>query len=133
MPIRGASRAVRRTALRPLVLSTVAPRRALRLVQLYGAGLRRLEVRREELIDCEADRYAETLAWAAALHGSVERPDGLIWVSRQHDTSRSLVLFGDRVAAGDLAVVEPAVPLYLGIGFERVQQTAEGAEIVILQ
>jgi hypothetical protein len=133
VPIRGAGRAARRTTLRPLLLSVIAPRRDLRLVQLHGQGLRRLDVSREELIACEADRYPETLRWAAALHATAERPDGMIWVSRQHDTSRSLVLFGDRVARDDLAVVEAPVPLYLGIGFERVQQTAEEAEIVILQ
>jgi len=132
VPVRGAFRAVRQGDLTPLMISTLAPKRDLRLAQLHGHGLRRLGLRRSQLLDSEADRYPRTRPWARALHGADSELDGLIWVSRQHDTSRALVLFGDRVERGDLQVVEPPLPLAWGPGLERVQGSAEKAGILVI-
>ena len=132
VPVRGSGRAIRQATLRGLLLSTLAPRRDLRLAQLHGHGLRRVGVSRNELIECEAAGYARTRRWAEALHRCPAEPDGLIWVSRQHDTSRAVVLFGDRVDRDNLEVSQPPVPLAWGPGLDRVHEAAEAAGILVI-
>jgi len=132
VPVRGAYRAIRRGSLFTLLLTTLAPRRELRLAQLHGYGLRRLEVSREELIESEAAQYPATRRWGEAFHRSSLELDGIIWVSRQHDTSFSCVLFGDRIERSDLDVVEPPLPLVFGTGFDQVQRAAEASGITVL-
>jgi hypothetical protein len=125
-------RVIVHTDLRPMLVSTIAARRPLTLIQLHSHGLKRLRLSRVELIEAEARQYARTAAWAAALHAAMEGADGLSWVSWKFDTSFSLVLFGDRVRRVDLEVVEPPVPLFLGAGFAEVERVAELAGITIL-
>lgn len=132
VPVRGPGKAIRRAALRAMLVSTIAALRKLTLIQLHGHGLTRLGVSQAELTGSEAREYSQTGAWAAALHGRKEEADGLIWVSRKFDTSFALVLFGDRVLRSDLEVVEAPVPLFLGPGYAEVQRVAELAGITIL-
>ncbi|HEX4494576.1 MAG TPA: RES family NAD+ phosphorylase [Thermoanaerobaculia bacterium] len=132
-PLRGPLRSIRRSVLRPMQISALAPRRALTLVQLHGFGLRRLGLSRADLIEAEAQHYTRTASWAAAFHAWSHGVDGLVWVSRLHDTAFALVLFGDRVARADLDIVEPPLPIFLGEGFSRVQDAAEKAGITILE
>ncbi|HEX4965865.1 MAG TPA: RES family NAD+ phosphorylase [Thermoanaerobaculia bacterium] len=131
-PLRGPDRAIRRSTLKPMQVSTVASRRDLNLIQLYGHGLGRLGVSRAELVDSEIRHYARTAAWAAALHLRLERADGLIWVSRKFDTSFAMVLFGDRILRGDLEVIDSPLPLFVGDGYAEVQRVGELAGITIL-
>lgn len=123
---------VRSSSLQPMLLSTLVATRDLVLAQLHGHGLRRLEVSRGELLDGNADSYSATALWAQALHRCEVKIDGLVWVSRLHDTSFSLVLFGDRVGRDELVSEEPPVPLSSGPGFEKVQQIADQARITLL-
>ena len=133
VPLRGPLRSIRRSVLRPMQISVLAPRRELRLVQLHGFGLRRLGLSRADLIETEVRHYSQTASWAAAFHARSKEVDGLVWVSRLHDTAFALVLFGDRVARADLEVVEPPMPIFLGEGFSRVEDAAEKADITILE
>jgi hypothetical protein len=75
----------------------LVPSRALKLVDLTSDGLRRLKVPKEELITSPARDYFDTARWAEALHRQFRDVDGLVWMSRQRDRDRSIVLFGDRV------------------------------------
>lgn len=111
----------------------VEPIRDLRLADLRGFGTKRLGVSRAELLEPGPTAYAETAPWGRALHAHAENFDGMVWVSRQHDMSQSLVLFGDRVSDGDLAVVEDHIPLTLaaGNGLELVLAAANQADITI--
>jgi hypothetical protein len=129
----GQSRLIRQDSLRPLVVSTLVARRDLCLAQLHGHGLRRLGLNRRDLIDSEADGYAASARWAQALHRASRSVEGLVWVSRQHDRSLALMLFGDRVERRDLLVTEVPVPLLAGKGFEQVQTAAEAAGITIVE
>ncbi|HET9212293.1 MAG TPA: RES family NAD+ phosphorylase [Thermoanaerobaculia bacterium] len=133
VPIRGRGRYLRSSVLKTYLVSVVMPRRDLRLVQLHGFGLRRLGLSRSELIDSDPSQYERTVRWAAALYAWSQEIDGLVWVSRQYDTSRSLVLFGDRVRREDLEVAEVPLPLGKGIGLKKVQRAAEQAGIAILK
>jgi hypothetical protein len=131
VPLHGPLRSIRRSVLRPMQISTLAPRRDLRLIQLHDFGLHRLGISRVELI--EAKDYPSTVPWAAAFHAWSEEVDGLVWVSRLHDTALALVLFGNRVARADLKVVEPPLAIFLGEGFAQVEDAAERAKITILE
>jgi RES domain len=115
VPIRGIKRVPHARLLRRAVVALI-PGRTLTLVDLTSDGLRRLGLARGELIDSDARSYPDTAAWARALHAHSRDIDGLLWVSRQRDTSRALVLFGDRVTPDDLEVDPDGVPLTLGIG-----------------
>ena len=66
----------------------------IRLAMLAGLGLRRLGVRRRDLIASGPGSYGLTAAWALALNGCLAAPSGLPWTSRQDDTASALLLFG---------------------------------------
>lgn len=66
----------------------------LRLVRMHGLGLTRLGLLREHVIDSPESGYDYTAAWAQALYGHPSRPHGLVWTSRQNDTSRAFILWG---------------------------------------
>ncbi len=85
------------------VASQVAPTRDLVLTDLSSTALRKLGVKRDQLIDTEKDCYPQTRIWAEAIHAQCPDVDGLWWVSRQDDRARAAVLFGDRVVGADLA------------------------------
>jgi hypothetical protein len=80
--------------------SILLPTAALKLADLSNVALRKLGVPRAQLIDTEKDRYPITRKWAAAIHLQPPQLQGLVWVSRQDDRARALMLFGDRVPAG---------------------------------
>ncbi len=75
----------------------LVPLRNLRLVDLTTDGLHRLRVPKEELIASPPRHYGETARWAEVLHQQFADIDGLVWMSRQRDRDRALVLFGDRL------------------------------------
>jgi hypothetical protein len=132
LPVGTGPRFVRVEALEPVVASTLAARRVLRLASLHGHGLRRLGATRAQLIDSEADRYAALAAWGQALHDCPAAPDGLVWRSRHFDDAYALLLFGDRVRRRELEVVEPPLPLAIGRGLERLMELAERAGITLV-
>lgn len=115
VPVRGTKHVPYAMLLHRLVVALV-PRRDLTLVDLTSPGLRRLELTHRELIDSDPRSYRTTAWWAQTLHDHPTQPDGLLWVSRQHNTSRALMLFGDRVPLEDLTAAPDAVPLTLGAG-----------------
>jgi hypothetical protein len=131
VPVRGPEKKIGRFTLQSIVASTLACNRDLILAQLFGLGLHRLGVSRRELIETEGDQYPRTGAWARALHGCDERIDGLVWVSRQNDSTRSLILFGDRVPSSHLRVAGPVLPLDRGQGYDEVCRVAEQARILM--
>lgn len=119
VPVGTAVRRVGRARLVPIMLSTLAISRPLRLVSLYGNGLRRIGASHAQLIDFEADEYPALVAWGQALHDCPAKPDGIVWRSRHYDDSYAFVLFGDRVRRQELRIVEPPLPLAVGRGLER--------------
>jgi hypothetical protein len=132
VPVGAAVKRVRRARLAPIMISTLACTRTLRLASLHGNGPRRLGASRAQLIDSEADQYPALTAWGQALHDCRAAPDGIIWRSRHYDDSYSFVLFGDRVRRHELRIVEPPLPLAAGRGLELVMELAEQADITIV-
>ena len=131
VPARGPGKRVKTAGLSPLVTSTLACDRDLRLAQLFGFGLRRLGLTRLKLIEVAKRQYPRTAAWAQALHGCGERIDGLIWVSRQNDGARSVILFGDRVPSSSLRSIDLSLPLKDGPGYEAILNAADRAGILL--
>lgn len=128
---KGPGKALRRVDLRSLVLSTLVCDRDLRLAQLFGFGLRRLNITRLTLIEASKRQYPRTAVWAQGLHACNDRIDGLVWVSRQNDGTRSVILFGDRVPGLALRVLGPSLSLESGPGNEAVVRAADQAGILL--
>jgi len=134
VPVRGKGRRIQRKALVPMMRSTVIPKRDLRLVQLHGAGLKKLGVTHAELIESSARQCPRTAAWGQALY-DLGNYDGLVWRSRQFNDSYAVMLWGDRVKRRkDLDVDDASAPLslFLGAGFEEVQQLADDWFITVV-
>jgi hypothetical protein len=133
VPARGTAKRIRRSSLKPLVLSALRCSRDFSLAQLFGFGLRRLGITRLELIEASAKQYPKTAAWAQALHACSGDIDGLVWVSRQNDDARSVVLFGDRVPLSALHSIGMSLPLHDGPGYDLVRAAADRAGILIVE
>jgi hypothetical protein len=82
--------------------SVVEVTQELRLADLRSLALRKLGISRRQLIDTEKEQYPATRKWAQALHRQCLEAQGLLWVSRQDDSARAFVFFGDRVPDGAL-------------------------------
>lgn len=116
------------------VISELAPTRELTLISLHGYGLQRLGLTHGELIETPAAAYAWTARWAHALHDAAAHADGLVWMSRRF-TGRAAVMLWQgegRVERGDLAVIEPARPLWEDAGRELALATAARAAIRLI-
>lgn len=84
------------------VHSTIQVEQTLQCVDLGSVPLRKLGVTRKQLIDTEKEHYPVTRKWAEAIHRQCPQAQGLSWVSRQDDSARAVVLFGDRIPDGAL-------------------------------
>lgn len=123
---------VHREDLRPLLLSRLIQETELQLIDLTGLAIRRLGLTRAELIEAPPRQYRDTARWAEALHGACPVAHGLMWVSRQFDTAKAIVLFGDRVAERSLRDEENSEPLHRGRGFQRVCEAAALANVTVV-
>jgi hypothetical protein len=117
--------------LKPRRLAYLAPTRPLSLIDATGLGLSRIEevvttvmARPEhhtrehgpkpiadDIFQCGADEYVLTQQWAAWFRTQCPKADGIIWVSRQFNVGRCVVLFEDRCGA-ELALTSDPVALY---------------------
>ncbi|MNU21544.1 RES domain protein [compost metagenome] len=95
-----------------MVISCISCTRPLRLAKLFGPATRNYPSECGGLTLSDAIHYPSTREWAKALHASGPL-DGLIWVSRQHMDQLALMLFGDRVSASDLRIIQRLSPITL--------------------
>ncbi|HWW63029.1 MAG TPA: RES family NAD+ phosphorylase [Thermoanaerobaculia bacterium] len=86
---------------------SITPAIDLRLIELCGAGLQKLRLLPEEITSTRPSEYPRTIQWAKALHGETPEAHGLLWMSHQFNTSKSLMLFGDRIEPPDLVAGAP--------------------------
>lgn len=80
--------------LRERALALLRPWRELRLVAMHGAGLHAVGA---TAASCTGP-YAVSRAWAGALHGHPEKPDGIRYRARHDDDGFAIALF-DRARA----------------------------------
>lgn len=78
------------------VLSPIRSARELRLLQLHGHGFRRLNIAPEQITLTPPRLYDQTVPWAQSAYAA--GLDGIVWMSRHHNTTRAYVLF-DRPSA----------------------------------
>lgn len=123
---------IHRDDLQALLLSRLVQQSDLKLINLTGLALRRLGLTRVQLIEAPPRHYSHTARWAEALHRCCPDAQGLMWVSRQSDTSKVIVLFGDRVADHALENAEASESLYRGRGFQRICEAAALADITVV-
>jgi hypothetical protein len=135
VPIHGPARRIQRKSVIHTVLSAIVTTRELRLVELHGAGLGRLNVTHGELIETSASQYPRTALWGQALYDHTGGYDGLVWRSRQFNDSLALMLWGDRVSRFDdlqLDPGQPPLPLFAGPGWDMVLQLANDSGITVI-
>ena len=65
----------------------------------------------EDIFQCGVEEYSQTQRWASWLRSQVPTADGIVWVSRQYNLGRCLVLFADRCGRS-LKLEGKVVPLY---------------------
>lgn len=116
------------------VHSTVQVAAPLQLVDLTSVPLRKLGITRKQLIDTEKDQYPGTRQWAEAIHKQCPLAQGLSWVSRQDDSARAVVLFGDRITNGTLLVQGTSSSLIEDSStYDAVLDLAERIGVTIIQ
>jgi len=123
---------LRAPAINERAVAMLLPRRDLVLVELMGAGLQRLGLRPDELTSTPPSDYPQTVKWAAALFAHPSMADGMVWMSRQYNTARSLVLWGPRVGSQAPQPQDVPIPLSYGKGLELVNAAAEAADVTLL-
>jgi hypothetical protein len=92
------------SAYRDRRMSQLTTNRDLRLASMMGLALRRLGVIADQVTTTAAAHYDRTVLWAQAAHGAGF--DGLVHMSRQCNSDRAYVFFGDR--ADDAFDLDPA-------------------------
>lgn len=107
-----------------LVVSRIRPKRRLQTVDLSAKGLERLGLHRTDLVDIPVTAYPRTREWAAWFHAATAAK-GLLWISRQDDTARAVVLFGDRLAESAFKVEVDCEPLCQDEHLDALLELAE--------
>lgn len=115
------------------VYSTLEILEDLELVDLASVALRKLGITRKQLIDTENHLYPTTRQWAEKLYEQCPTAQGLAWFSRQDDTARAMMFFGDRITSQSL--VQTGVSLSLindTTTYDDVLELAERLDVLIV-
>ena len=121
----GARRSVPFARIEQRAVSWLQLTRDLRLAQLHGFGLLRAGVKASELTDTPPRTYARTAPWGQAIYDHPERVDGIAWMSRQFNSQRALLLWGDRVSEAAVGFRSGStLALFMGTGLELVSDIA---------
>lgn len=107
--------------------------RPLRLAILHDPHIKRLGVSPSDLGGCPPVDYPWTAVWSQAIYDDAPEADGLLWVPRNHNTARAVMLFGDRVSGRDLKVSAHPRPLATGVGRREVARLLEIADIALIE
>lgn len=112
-------------------VSLLSLRRPIKLAALFEIDLNKLGLTRGQLIDTPPSTYGDTVDWARAIHGSSSAIDGIVWTSRKFDPDLALILFGDRVGAGDLELLASSRLTDDPVHLARVRELGNRAGITI--
>jgi hypothetical protein len=121
-----------RATLLTLVIAPVTSTKDLRLAALTDPEIKRLRVTHGQLIDADADEYAATAAWGQAIYDHPARFDGIIWNSRRHVATLSVMLWSTRAGAVQAAVSSAPESLFFGPGYDRVAALADAMDVVVV-
>lgn len=122
-----------KSKLRGQVYSTLEVAGVLELLDLATVSLRKLGITRKALIDTEKDQYPMTRKWAETLYQQNPTAQGLAWVSRQDDTARAMMLFGDRIPPGALCQTGQSLSLVHDVTtYDDVLNLADRLDVFIV-
>ena len=107
-----------------MVVSCIRAKKSLAWVDLSTKGLKRMGLRRTDLIDTPVTEYASTRSWAERLHAGTTA-QGLLWTSRQDDDAKAMVLFGDRIAESAFKIEIECEPACEGEHLDALLRIAE--------
>jgi hypothetical protein len=127
-----------------LLHSILVPLRDLLLIKLLGDGLTRLRVRNAQVVDVDDPGYLRTRLWGQACYewraADGEAADGIVWMSRQFNSERAIMLFGTlgraaRVSSGALEIrtADSFQPLALPPLLDQVYEAANRADVTIVR
>ena len=116
------------------VSSAIRSPRPLRLIDLTSIALKKLGIRRGDLIDTEAFEYPITRQWAARLYADHSDAEGLLWTSRQDDRAQAVVLFEPRLGGFSFVPVSGPESLLMADGSARpeVLNLADRLDVVLV-
>lgn len=116
------------------VSSAIRAPRPLYLVDLTSIALKKLGLRRGDLIDTEASEYSTTREWAARFYTDHPDAEGLLWTSRQDDRAQAVVLFESRLKGLSFIPVSGPESLLLADGSVRgeVLDLAHRLDVVLV-
>ena len=89
------------------------------LIDLTSIALKKLGLRRADLIDTDASEYPITRKWASRLYEDHTDAEGLLWTSRQDDRAQAVVLFEPRLRGLSFIPVNGPQPLLMPDGSAR--------------
>jgi hypothetical protein len=121
-----------RTEVRGLGLVKVSFPYDLDLIQLNGAGLRKLGLTRAQVIDTGTDAYPATAAVAQALYDANPSTHGIVWTSHQADDGDAFILWGTRLVPSDATILEGPVLLDDPHGLVLVQAACEQFGVLLV-
>jgi hypothetical protein len=126
-------RTIPRTIIEKYAVSIIACNRPLILIDLTGHGIGHegMPITHGELILSEAAHYAYTRAWAEMFHRHPLKVDGFIWVSRQYNLARAMMLFEHRVEPNVLFLAEDTALAGRSPMIEIIETAAMEARIII--
>ena len=115
------------------VHSTLEVLEDLELVDLASVALRKLGITRKQLIDTEKNLYPMTRQWAEKFYEQCPAVHGLAWISRQDDTARAMMFFGDRITPKSLAQIGESLSLINDTTtYDDVLELAEKLDVLIV-
>lgn len=112
--------------------SAVKPCQDLHLVNLDPKTLRKMGVKRADILDSSADQYVFTREYSVAIHQAYPAAQGMQSSSKQHGGT-VLMLFGDRVKSSHLEVdIESERVLESDAVMDVIEEEADQLGVVLI-
>jgi hypothetical protein len=102
------------------------------LVQLNGAGLRKLRLTRAQVIDTGPDADPGTAQVAQALYDANPSAHGIVWTSHQADDGDAFILWGTRLDPAAANILEGPTLLDDPHGLALVQAACERLGVLLV-
>ncbi len=95
------------------------------LADFSAIGLRRLDLKRSDVIDSNKTEYPSSRELATAVYTHRPEIQGIQWTSRQDDRGSAVVLFGSRIKDGTIDTLRENLPLNDGIALDALVDLLE--------
>lgn len=127
-----AARSILKSSLITQLLAPIVPTKDLRLATLTDPHIKRLKTTHNALIETGASEYPATVPWGQAIYDHPAAFDGMVWHSRQHHATLTVMLWETRAGKLASATSLPAEPLFFGPGYNKVVDLADAMDVTII-